>query len=489
MKKLSLFLLLTLSLACTSTQAIASVGVATTVTGHVTLTHDHQVFILEKGVDVDVQDEINTGSDSHAQLDMDDGSILYLSSNSTMRLSTYAMRDDHSVASAMVDMVSGWMRFAVAKLQHRDSQYRFKMTTAVLGVRGTEGLLNVEGNGTRAISSLLLKTGKVDVSERILNGKFAGGLVTLTGGEFASRKDGFPLKKLSTPPARFVGKIPSGLKSYLKPGDKTLRGVKPKPVLSQLPMTTPQNNQMQGLTMLPNPNLSGGSAEGALFKIFKQGDKPRVKAELSYAGSGVLQGVWEIAEPSSTVGTPAFHTLKHVRKFLNQFGQVTIYSPHLPSNATGLYMVRFRITDPAPAFDTPVIRYFVNASKGISSPKHMDLITPGNRALISDATRFSWENIPTAHAYLLELFSPAAANPGQPAINTGSTGIKSLLIPTNGIAGKPLSGMLISANQTALSQLVRSHLEQGHGYLWRVKAIGPSGHVIGESPLRLIQVP
>jgi len=243
-----------------------------------------------------------------------------------------------------------------------------------------------------------------------------------------------------------------------------------------------------GLTLLPGSSLE--SSEGALFKIFNKGASPRVKANLSYTGSGVLRGVWEIAEPSSTVGTAVFHPLTYVRKFLSQVGQITIYSPHLPGNMTGLYLVRFRITEPQPAFDAPVIRYFINAAKHAVKPVRMDIISPKNQARISEDTRFSWQQLNGARAYLLELFVPAAANPDQPATNTTEESIKSLLIPKGGLdGGLPVSGMLIPANQTILSKLAQTNLEAGHRYLWRVRAIDASGHVIGESPLRAIQVP
>lgn len=238
------------------------------------------------------------------------------------------------------------------------------------------------------------------------------------------------------------------------------------------------------------PGTIGTSSEGALFKVFNKGDKPRVKAELSYTGSGVLRGVWEIAEPSSTSGTPAFYPLTHVRKFLSQIGRATIYSPRLPGNITGLYMVRFRITDPLPAFNTPVIRYFINASKGLVKPTHLGLIGPANQARISKETPFSWQGLPGARAYLLEIFEPAATNPGQPVTNTVKEGVGSMLVPAGGTdGGAPVAGMLIPGNRTVLSHLARAHLKSGQRYLWRVRAIGASGRVAGESPLRSIRMP
>jgi hypothetical protein len=413
-----------------------------------------------------------------------------MGSNSTMRLSNYVLREDKSVTSAVVNLVSGWMRFAVSRLKRRNSSYRFAMATAVMGVRGTEGLLNVEGSGGDATSSLLLKSGKVDMAERLLGGMLQGHPVTISGGQFASRKAGQPLEKQTTPPPGFTQRIPAILKQTLKRGDTSTRGVRPRPIIRQGPASTDIRRGIRRhskLTMLSG--ATSGSSENALFKVFNKGAKPRVKAELSYTGSGMLRGVWEIAEPSSTAGTPAFYPLTNVQQFLSQLGRVTIYSPRLPASMTGLYMARFRITDPQPGFDTPVIRYFINATEEIRKPMPLGLITPAHGSVISGNARFSWQGLPGARAYLLEIFNPALANPGQPAENTTEKGVGSLLVPEAGISGgPPVSGMLIPTNQVTLSQLTRARLKPGHRYLWRVQVIGASGRVIGESPLRSIRM-
>jgi len=496
MKKSILFLLFILTIGVFPAWALAGVGVATDVQGSVFLTRDHRLFQLEKGVEMEAKDAVQTSADSYVQLDMDDGSILSMGSNSTMRLSDYVLREDKSVSSAVVNLISGWMRFAVSKLKRQNSSYRFAMATAVMGVRGTEGILNVDGTGEHAISSLLLKSGKVVMAEQLKNGTLQGPAVTLLAGEFASRKAGQALKKQAAPPASFTRRIPPTLQHALKPGDTGARGVRPRPIIEQGPgradMRQGGKARRPGLTMLPG--ATGTSSENALFKVFNKGEKPRVKAQLSYTGSGMLRGVWEIALPSSTAGTPAFYQQTYVQRFLSQLGKVTIKSPRLPANMTGLYMVRFRITDPQPSFNTPtpVIRYFINARKQARKPTPLDLIAPAHGSVISGKTKFSWQGLPGASAYLLEIFNPAAANPGQPAENTTEKGVSSLLVPEGGISGRPpVAGMVIpaKANQTTLSQLARTHLKTGRRYLWRVQAIAASGGIIGESPLRSIRMP
>jgi len=378
MKKSALILLFLLTLGCFPLWAQASVGVATDVQGTATLTRDHQFFLLEEGVEINSRDIIHTGSDSSIQLDMDDGSIISLGSNSHIALSQYKIHRKKRGIAATVNLVSGWLRFAVAKLVSFDSHYRFTTSTAVLGVRGTEGLINVEGQGVSSVSSLLLESGKIIMAESVRGNALSGQLVTVNPGEFASRNVGRKIIKQAHAPSSFIQRIPARLKSPLKHRSTKLRGTKPKPILGLKPAASGMHGDKNvGLTQPGNSQSS--PSEGLLYKVFNKGDKPKVKAELSYTGSGILRGVWEIAEPSSTSGTPIFHPLTHERKFLGQIGQVTVYSPQLPSNMTGLYMVRFRITDPATAFTSPIIRYFVTAGKGAPKPSKLQLISPAHR--------------------------------------------------------------------------------------------------------------
>ena len=221
---------LMLLMLCLAGQAYAAVGVATQVNGGVTLTRDYKMFALEEGVEVNVHDVIRTGPDGGAQLDMNDGSSLSVGANSTMNLSDYTLREDKSVVSAMVELVTGWMHFAVAKLRKRGSSYRFKMQTAVLGVRGTEGILNVEGEKSRLTSSLWLKSGVVDIARELRKGRLHGTRLTIKKGQFANRRAGRVLRMRLKPPAVFIKRLPQHMKLRLKRRVLKLkrRGIKPR---------------------------------------------------------------------------------------------------------------------------------------------------------------------------------------------------------------------------------------------------------------------
>ena len=228
--------------------------------------------------------------------------------------------------------------------------------------------------------------------------------------------------------------------------------------------------------------------DGLLYKVVRKGEKPRVTAELTYSGSGILRGVWEIAEPSTTAGgTPVFRPITHEQKFLGQLGQAIETSPELPGNMTGLYMVRFRVTSPAASFSPPVIRYFVG--RGFQQPVKpvdIDLVAPKQQAPISSRSLFRWQKIAHAQAYVLEFFLPDAIDFKAPDVHiahrlAGSPSRSEVISDK-----QPVSGMLVPTPNTKPSRMAYAHLKAGQKYFWRVRAIGANGRTIGISSLRAV---
>lgn len=207
-------------------QACAAVGVATAISGQVELQRSDQVFVLVEGVNLNIGDIVRTGDDASAQLDMDDGSVLSLGGNSEMVIGDYSLHEDGSVAEAAIEMLTGWLRFAVSKLRAKDSSYRFHMPTAVLGVRGTEGVIQVEDEEGTEASRILLEEGVVDVVETDGDGN----RLTLKGGEFAERLHGKRLAKRLQMAALFRKRVPPHLRMKLRHRARMLkrRGVSPR---------------------------------------------------------------------------------------------------------------------------------------------------------------------------------------------------------------------------------------------------------------------
>ncbi len=205
-------------------------------------------------------------------------------------------------------------------------------------------------------------------------------------------------------------------------------------------------------------------------RLISHGDKLQAFADITFSGSGLIKAKWEIADPSSTSGTPVYRTLRIVRQQLNASRSITLPSPELFTDRIGIHLVRLRITDPETSFETPVIRYFVSKKKPGTPkpPAPMKLLAPKPGAQLTLKTSFSWQSMAGARAYQIELYDKQ----GTPS-------------------GQPVTGMLVPSKQqeTPLSLMVLQHLKPGMIYLWRMVAIGENGAIIGKSTLREIRAP
>ncbi len=228
--------------------------------------------------------------------------------------------------------------------------------------------------------------------------------------------------------------------------------------------------------------------DDSTVRLLARGAKLHASADVTYGGAGQVVGVWEVADPTSTLGTPVFRPLQVVRRHLGAGGQATLHSPQLPTDQLGLYVLRLRITDPGVAFDIPEIRYFVmNEGDLPKPPAPMNQTAPDDNSSIGPQTRFGWSAIDGAKVYQLELYavprrSVADTLPdlgGGAAADSGATKI----------SGPPLTGMVIPADrtETVLSPVTLGHLRAGGDYVWRVLAVDADGRVVGASPLRRLR--
>ncbi|HHO68048.1 MAG TPA: hypothetical protein ENK12_03355 [Gammaproteobacteria bacterium] len=210
--------------------------------------------------------------------------------------------------------------------------------------------------------------------------------------------------------------------------------------------------------------------DGSLRRLVERDDALRARAVVRFSGAGQLQGVWEIADPSSASGTPVFRTLRVVRQALFGGQSATLTSPPLPTGRAGLYRLRLRVTQPRLDQDVPVLHYFV---RGQSGPvvQRIELREPADDAPLRIGTAFRWRPLAGVSAYRLEIYPPASGGDGQPP-------------------GRPLTGMLVGGRREALnfSPLAWRHLAPGGRYRWRLIAIDAAGRVIGRSEDRRLRV-
>ena len=207
-----------------STANADSVGVFTVTRGEVQLLRGQNYLAASPGVEVQSDDIMETGKAASAQIDMEDGSVLKLGPETRVALSDYSLDANKNVVSATLDVLSGWLRFAVAKLKPQ-GKYSFNTPVLTVGVRGTEG--TIEANDEQG--GLHLEEGAVDVTPA---GPEIAGLqpVRVISGEFIQRLRGQQLAKLPQPPAAFKKRLPPGVQEKLSRRVQTLkeRGVQPK---------------------------------------------------------------------------------------------------------------------------------------------------------------------------------------------------------------------------------------------------------------------
>jgi hypothetical protein len=208
----------------------------------------------------------------------------------------------------------------------------------------------------------------------------------------------------------------------------------------------------------------------------------RATLTVQYTGSGVLHGRWQVAGPESPDSMPVYRTLSIVNTNLTTSQRSTLRSPELPAGRSGRYLVRFCVTNQAevdldgdaqcPSAElVSVASYFVQGGNGRSIATIRGL-SP-NRQAVSSATVFSWSSLNGAHVYQLQVFALAPAEAGLPSSR----------VENDSVEPRFVTGMLLDSgtHETALSELVRSKLEEGQRYLWRVTAHDETGRMIGTS--------
>ncbi len=275
------------------------------------------------------------------------------------------------------------------------------------------------------------------------------------------------------------------------------RNVNGNPFASFVLVRSFTDDNAQFVTASVNLYLTGGSStvlqldrlslyfdDLSTVRLAARDEALTAQLDIAFSGAGQLRGVWELATPASTVGEPIFGTLRLVRQSLvgNQTTRLT--SPALPTGQEGVYLLRFRVTEPDTGFEPVYVRYVVTQAGTPQRPAlNVRVLAPGEGELLAEDTQFAWRADADAAAWQLEIYKKPAESAAERLPDLGTTQPDANAAPR--VEGPPVTGMLVTgeARATGLSKLVRQHLEPGQGYWWRVRAIGDDGSVIGESPL------
>lgn len=224
--------LLLLCVVCES--AFADIGVMSEVRGDVRLVREGEEFVAAEGVEVRQGDVVATGTDSAAQIDMEDGSVFRIGADTRLDLARYRLNADRSVIEAGVKLIGGWLRFAVAKLKPQ-AAYKIHAPTLTLGVRGTAGVLE----SSEAESGLAMDEGEVDVEAA---DEIGVAPQRVRAREFIARRPGSRFVRPVAVPATFWQRVPPGLRAPAVRRAHLLqrRGIAPRALRERHGATSPQ---------------------------------------------------------------------------------------------------------------------------------------------------------------------------------------------------------------------------------------------------------
>jgi hypothetical protein len=89
-------------------------------------------------------DFLRTGENGKAQLVLEDDSMIVMAAQSDLEISEFLYRKDAGERKALFGLLRGKVRFLVTRFfVERREDVQFRTTTAVVGVRGTEGIIHV----------------------------------------------------------------------------------------------------------------------------------------------------------------------------------------------------------------------------------------------------------------------------------------------------------------------------------------------------------
>lgn len=206
--------------------------------------------------------------------------------------------------------------------------------------------------------------------------------------------------------------------------------------------------------------------DGSRFRTVPLGEEVQVAADITFSGSGRLQGAWKLAGPTTTSGAPIFVRRQLLDEYLS-FGRRAVFnSPPIKADQEGTYIVQLAITSPKLGEEGVLeLRYVVRAT---GEAVKIALELPQPLARVAPGLPFSWSAVAGTLNYLLEFYELPTTEGQEPA------------------AGMILPG---GTNRAVLSQATERNLQPGRTYWWRVVALGPDGVLLGQSALRELLTP
>jgi hypothetical protein len=116
-----------------------------------------------KGLDLTESDQLETGAGGIVQVKFNDGTSFTVYENSSVKIDKYraASRAARGATESAFDVFQGKLRFFVKPTKDKKNETQFRSQSAVMGIRGTSGLIGVNPSGE---TELVVFTGLVEVS-------------------------------------------------------------------------------------------------------------------------------------------------------------------------------------------------------------------------------------------------------------------------------------------------------------------------------------
>ena len=173
--------------AASATQAVGNdepIGNVATLTGTASVIRNRNTLPLKPRDDIYLNDVVTTFTDSTLGITFNDETTFHLNANASITIDNFLYEDGGKQNSALFDVTKGTVAF-VASAVARTGDMKIATATATLGIRGTTGLVEVNGAGSGAHNIKLYpdpdgRVGHIDISDR--NGVRLGSLTQGSSG-------------------------------------------------------------------------------------------------------------------------------------------------------------------------------------------------------------------------------------------------------------------------------------------------------------------
>ena len=160
------------------------IGNVATLTGTASVVRSQNTLPLKLKDDIYLNDVVTTFADSTLGITFNDETTFNLTAKASMTIDNYLYEDSGKQNSALFDITKGTVAF-VASAVAKTGDMKIQTPTATLGIRGTTGLVEVDGAGSGAHNIKLYPdpdghVGTIDVNDR--NGARLGSLTQGSSG-------------------------------------------------------------------------------------------------------------------------------------------------------------------------------------------------------------------------------------------------------------------------------------------------------------------